>query len=288
MKIGGLAAAFVFGSCIGIGATWAWMVFGPNAYPSVSPWDLRAEDDHRDYSNASSIPTKQLASRLLARVGRTFVADTRYGEQPIHWVGFFTQPKPYGDALCRVDQVNVPRKIVRGRADDEKELWEDDISGNRMYAVWKVPGVSSSLTREQACARYHDFGRLIEAADPTALERMVNLIPVAVMKAKAGKVEFKLTCLDDRDHNHPKTCDGSALLALVDPRDFAQVDQTETVKSGHSERHVDYVYMRRVWNSGCGRNEMTRLEVTSTQIYGRHAIDEGDVQEINIVRSTFC
>ncbi len=30
MKIGGLAVAFVLGSCVGIGATWAWMVFGPN------------------------------------------------------------------------------------------------------------------------------------------------------------------------------------------------------------------------------------------------------------------
>ena len=36
MKIDGLAAAFMLGLCIGIGKTWAWMVFEPNAYVSFS------------------------------------------------------------------------------------------------------------------------------------------------------------------------------------------------------------------------------------------------------------
>jgi len=292
MRIVGFFAVFVLGASIGIGATWSWMVFGPSAYPSVSPGEVRAEDDHRDYSTASSMPTKQLASRLLARAGRSFVADTRYGNSPFDWVGFYAQPKPYGDTLCSVDFVTVPRKVVHGRVEKQNDFWEDDISVERMFFVWKLPGTDPKVTREDACAHDRDFrGRLIyarETLDVSALEREANILPVAVAKAKSGKVDFKLTCLDARDDNHPKACNGVELLAHVDLRNVSQVDQAETTKTEHSERHVDWVYMRHGWIAGCGKNEATRIEAISTQVYGRHANWEGDLQEINIVRSTFC
>lgn len=288
MKIGGIATAFVLGACIGVGTTWGWMVFGPSVYPCAFLWELRPKDDHRDYSNSTSMPTRELASRLLARVGRTFVADTRYGDQPIYWVGFYEEPKPYGEVLCRVDQVNVPRKIIRGRYGNRQDFWDDDISITRMYAVWKIPGSKNDLTREDACARYRDFGRLIYGKNGDTVERAVNVISDAVNKARLGKVDFKLTCRDARERDHPKSCDGAALLAHLDPRDIFQVEQAETTKTERSERHVDIVYARQGKMLSCHRREQVRLDVVSTQVYGRHAISEGDLQDINIVRANPC
>jgi hypothetical protein len=235
------------------------------------------------------MPTNELGSRLLARVGRTFVGDNRHGSSPQYGVSFYMPTGIFGEELCRIDVVSIPSRVVRGhRVENDWDHWKDDVSVTEMYAVWKLPGTNSNVTRVDACARYRDFGRLISAKDPFAVERAVTVISAAVAKAKSGAVDFKLTCRDERKPDHPAPCDGLAILSRVDPRDFAQVEQIETTKTDTGERHVDHVFMRQGSASGCGKNEVMRLELISEQVYGRHPIWEGDIQEINIGRSTIC
>ena len=79
----------------------------------------------------------------------------------------------------------VCKEIVRGRADDEKELWQDDISGKTGCMQLEVPVRVQVNDRQSSVLAITYSARLIEPGQShRALKCMVNLIPVAVMSAR--------------------------------------------------------------------------------------------------------
>ena len=280
-----VAAWIAVGIVLGAGAVMAWDALILPFYPAWSPLEPSPQGLHDDHSLPS---TTALARVLLDRVARTFVADSRPRWPLAAGVGFYTRPKAFGEALCQIDVVSVPGKIVRGGAARAQGGRDDDISILTMYGVWKKPGIvgGSGIADDAACSRFRDFDHLI-SGDGLAVERGVNMVYSVIDLVKAGRINFNVTCVDQRQ-DRPVRCDGAALIRTMDPKEISQIDNIEETSTSGSAHHVDEVVLRQRGRGSCGLEEMLTLKIGSTQVYGRHTAWQGDPTSVDLERSVIC
>jgi hypothetical protein len=281
-----VAVLIAVGAMAGAGGVVAWETLSLDPPPFA-----HTLSDRQDLSR-SSLSTHALARELLGRVGQTFIEDTRGPGRIYAGVSFVTQPKPYGEILCRVDFVHVPQKIVHG-PQDRNDFWTDDLTITRMFGIWREPGATGNgLTRETACSRFRDFSHLILSEDDDLggdVERTVNVLSKARVLAKAGRANFVVTCVDDREPYRPAKCDGIDLLRRLDLKDIHQVRSVETKTAKESEQHKDQALTKFTPRSGCGGgSEYVQLDISSLQVFGRDSRDDGDPKQIDIELGAIC
>ena len=273
------------GVLMGACAVFAWIMLAPQTLPGHG-YLLEQQNRHRDYSDAGSLSRPELARLLLGRVSSEFVSDSRKVYPLKHGASFDFQPTPYGEFLCQRITISVPERIVRGPDVKLKGGFDEAISYEVSFGVWKKPGDVSHEDREQACAHLSGYDRFIrtETMDGTAIQRAVEVLDLAARQARSGKIGFKLGCSDERDERHPLACDGKSILGHLDVQtDLGPVSQIWTEKFAHGERHHYSVQFERVKTEPiCNKHEIAWIDVTSTKTYDQQNSAEDTPTELNI------
>ncbi|HEX6374109.1 MAG TPA: hypothetical protein VFZ91_00140 [Allosphingosinicella sp.] len=223
-----------------------------------------------------AMPPAELGARLMARVGRGFVASTTEEDA----VTFYDRPKPYGAWLCRANTYSFPRKVVTGRLQRPQERWEDDLAVERRYGIWRRPSAADG-DRDRACAAFRDFGNMfvsegVDGADP---ERAPYLLETVIAAARAsGRLPFPLTCHRYGRHDaEGGACDGRAILRGLS---LERLRRSKTLAFAHGE------------NFGTSRDQLSLaagpphsglvVTIVSEQHWGRHSIAEGEVRSVHV------
>lgn len=235
------------------------------------------------------LSTGDLASRLLDRAGRNFVADSR-AQLPVEFgVSFYAQPKSLDHWLCRVVVVWVPAKIVRGKMlHPQQERWEDDITVRTLYGIWVRPTQAKlkapDAERSRACANYRDFDNLITENTPGHAVRGTYLADVILEQVKAGKPGFPITCIEARESTQAhKACDARAVLAPLTLRDLSEVGTESGPATGPAAEHFDRLTF---WTRGERGPHGTSIDLTvrSRQRPGKFEGNEAEVLSVNVMR----
>ena len=229
----------------------------------------------------------ELGARLLQRVGRNLVADSRAesgGHGPLL---FYAVPKPFGETLCRVDVYTVAPKIVRGQK-MKKEKWDDDLKVDTLYGLWKRPSAKGG-DRDKACAAFRDFANLIAEGSVLSVERGAFVLEVILEHAKVGQFPYKVTC-SIWSGEGSKACDPLTVLRNVSLEDLYRTEMKSELTKERSfvrrdELHVANDRIAKVLKSGKG--VLTTIYVEDEQHFGKQAIDEADVLSVEIEISEF-
>ena len=224
----------------------------------------------------------ELGSRLMARIGRKFVASTGWHGG----VTFYDQPKPYGSWSCRVNAYSVPKKVATGRLEQRQDWWADDLDVERRYGVWRRPSAPDTpdAARHKACAAFRDFGNTftshgVEAAEP---ERAAFLLEAVIMAARAsGKPTFALTCRRRGMHDvEGPPCDGRAIVRGLS---LQRLRRSETLSFVHGQEFgASRDALSLEVDAPAGKPVLLTLTIASEQRWGRHSISEGEVKSVEV------
>jgi hypothetical protein len=234
--------------------------------------------------DVKQLSTAELGARLMARIGANFVADTRSEPRSRSALTFFDTPKPFGDWLCRVNAYSIDPKIVTGASTSEPGSWGDDLRFETLYVMWRRPTASVSASRrDQACAHWRDFQKLIRGEDGIAVERGAYVLDKALTALRNGRADFPIACKDIRTYHEEKPCDGRAVLRSLSLRQLGEVKTgAEKDVEGGTQRADELSYMT---IRPDGVDEYVDLEIINVQHFGKQSAFEGDVSSIRIVLS---
>lgn len=225
----------------------------------------------------------ELGARLLQRVGRDLIADNRATRSEDEPMLLYAVPKPYGEALCRIDVYSVAPKIIRG-AVSERERWADDLKIETKYGLWKRPSAIGG-DRDKACAAFRDFEHLISEGSVSSAERGVFVMDALLKQAKAGKFRFKVSCIIGPTSPEGRVCDPLKVLRALSLQDLYQTEMKSELRKEKS-----FVRQDELWVASGGATEALKItkdvvmaiRVEDEQHLGKRRIDEADILSVAI------
>jgi hypothetical protein len=224
-------------------------------------WQI-GRHDARDMTTPEQITTRQLGERLMARVGKRFVADNRHGA-PIAGgsVTFYDQAQPYGESFCWTTSYILPPAIVDDRAAARGEPLEGNVAVERVYGVWKAPTSpnQSEQAAQKACAAYRDFDHMFREANADAGTRGAYLLDAVMAQARNGRLDFPARCSDE---DKPLGCDMIALLKRLTLKQMSYAETKARKDSAHSSIYTDELTL---WTGRNKGRESVVLTITSEQ-----------------------
>ncbi|HYE44576.1 MAG TPA: hypothetical protein VEA44_02260 [Caulobacter sp.] len=229
------------------------------------------------------LSTQTLGEALLGKVAGGFVADSRAHSPLKHGVAFYDKPTAYGDYLCTVRMYAVSHRVVNGEPMPwgEAMMWVDTA-----YGIWRDPSDPMTVepARQQACARYRDFGHLIWG---DAANRGAFMMDAARDASRAGKVMFKVSCVNEGARGSPSSCNGLALLREIDLRKISGAHGISRVEEsdGKSAIQIDDVRMPLANKDGHPAERIFRI--TSRQRFGKEDSDGGVILAVDISHEVF-
>jgi len=238
-------------------------------------------------STASQLPSAKLGERLMARVGRHFVADTSDGWEKGVSMTFYGQPKPFGGWLCRVAVFTVPDKIVRGV---EEPGYEDDLELREKYAIWRRPTAAPSTDKEEdaACAAYRDFKHMFSAREPGPEQRGPYVADIILEQVSSGHVTIPLTCKGNRSYPLIGTCDAVKILRGLTLKEFDGVSTKSEKRGDGVTTYEDELTFELKHNKQCCSEELLRMTVTSDQHTATQGGDRADPRSAALEIECIC
>jgi len=232
------------------------------------------------------VESADLGERLMARVGRNFVGDSRRQWPPDIGMTFYSEPKPYGSWLCRVDLVSVPPKIVQGTSDGS-DFYDDDIKVFTKYGLWRSPTGpdQSEEAQSAACRAFRKFGTMIYDSTEDSVLRSTYVADVILKQVRVGRPTFPVACVDRRLGSKGRPCDGIQQLRKLLLTDLRGVSTISEKEGPHSYTRVDRLGFRGV-RTGKGEEEVVSLRVTDEQVVSRQSADEADVKSVVVELDT--
>jgi len=224
------------------------------------------------------VRSAELGSRIMARVGKDFVAYRRSAGSGIT---FYDRPKPFDSWLCRVNAFYVPEKVLTGAIKRTQDRWEDNLSVETLYGVWKKPSLGRAgpdSERHQACARFNDFDHLISERGELSIDRGVYLFDRILSDAKSGGFPPNLSCnraVVTSSGISEQACDATAFLRSLTLSDLARVERVSNeVKA---KRLVDQLWLR------ARGTDLRAIVITSDEKpYDPRNIDDRDIRSVEI------
>jgi len=212
-----------------------------------------------------ALATDTLGERLMARVGKRFVADNRQG-RPVAGgsVTFYDQPRPYDESFCWTTAYTVPTAIVEDRAPAHGEPLGGNVEVVRLYGAWKAPTSpdQSDSAGQKACAAYRDFQHMFREANPDAGTRGAYLLDTMITRAKIGRLDFPGKCVEEPRDSRTHDCD---MIALLTRLTFNQISYAETKASENSTNPSRYTDELTIFTGRDRGRETVTLTVVSTQ-----------------------
>jgi len=242
------------------------------------------------HAGSGSIPitgkSADLGAALLQRVGSHLIADDRIPSDPGDGpIAFYAVPKPYGEALCRVDVYTIAPKVFRGQV-NENEEWDDELKIERKYGLWKRPRQKGG-DRYRACTAFRDFRHLIGEENPLSVERGTSVLEAIIENARTGKSAYKLSCTRAPREPDPTPipCDPLAALRALSLDDLLRTEMKSETRSASAFVREDELA---VGGGGIARAMkingplLATITVKDAQHIGRQSVDEADVLSVAI------
>lgn len=216
-----------------------------------------------------------------ARFGR--LADTFVAKRQLYGgaVAYYTQPKPYGSWLCRVDVVTLPGWIAAGRSKPESEFWEDDLDVRRFYGAWRSPRENETANRMEACRGFRRFEGLFLAEGSTSPERYIYLLDQLLLDLANDGSAGKVTCLDKRKSQSGVACNAKDLLGEVSIyTPFSAATRASREVAG-GQIYSDSLSFD--FGDVGDHPAMLTIEFESKQTFGKQSSAEADIESAKIV-----
>lgn len=229
---------------------------------------------------SKSVSTAQLGQQLMARVGQTFVSDSRKGAA-LGGVIFYTKPKPFGGWLCRFNAVYVAPWIVRGGLKPKEDKYNDEIGVTERYAVPRLPITEvPDRQAESDCAAYRDFEHSF-IADEGLEERAIFLLNEILEVKQSSGSRFPVTCVDRRSGGGV-ACNWREVVASLGTRSLDQADKDRTNDTKASFFYTDRLIF---WadHEAEGHPEITELTIESEQKIGKESDREPSIRAVHIL-----
>ena len=178
---------------------------------------------------ATETSTVRLARDALGKAAQQFVADTSAEFPTSDGVGFYEQPRPVGEVLCRVNATWIDGQIIRG-VPRTVNIYDPGIETRVMFGVWpkSFTGEFDRTASVAGCRAYRDFEHLIYSDDVVATDRAVIAVGKAIENARSGQLAFQTTCTDGRRAGPPRHCDARSILRTLEVNDIRSVTAATT------------------------------------------------------------
>lgn len=240
-------------------------------------------DDQISQDPAASVISKRTSEVTLpigpedhaafGRLAKTFVGSQQH---PSGTKTYYTEPKPYGSWLCRVDSVSLPEWIATGRSKQKSEFWKDDLKIEHQFAAWRSPRDESAGSRDDACKSFRRFDELFFADGIDGPARYIFLLDQLLGDLSDDQVPYGISCTDGRLHgSKANECDPKQIL------------QDITIYSSFSGETLDSPEVEdgRLWKDSLqfylghehGHPVILSISFDSKQTYGKQSNSEADI-----------
>jgi hypothetical protein len=243
-----------------------------------------------DLSKSAPNSTFDLGRLMMARIAKSFVADSRSQYPSRLGITFFASPRPFGDFLCSVDVYNFNQRIVHGSALDVPQYWDGGLDIATQFGLNSELDATRKNLSDFRCLGYKDFKHLIYGVDGGVVERGVRLLALAKRQELDRSAAFKISCLDGRPEPEkaPANCDGAALLRETNLKQIRRVYVDRENKDRTGADHVDIIDMIPTPGGCLGGADTLMFVISSRETYGRQSSSAGDIREVYVERDHIC
>lgn len=182
------------------------------------------------------LPDPLFTRVLMARTASTIVLTSRISDREGSATTLYARPEAYNEFLC---SVNIYYFASDASGPD---LWSiGPVATTQAFALRTEPDISityvtspadvagpreSSRAARTGCARYRDFGRLING-EYEAIVDAIGLLQRARHAVSQGKSDFDIDCISKIDDRGGVRCDGLVYLRALDLRKIRSVGRMD-------------------------------------------------------------